>query len=266
LDAAALRAALSPPAARRISSLDVFAEIDSTSAQLLRSAPPPQGRLTACLADHQHAGRGRRGRGWSVPPRAGLCLSVGWRFDGAPAALPALPLAVGVVARRAIEGLTGITITLKWPNDLVWDGRKLGGILIDHVARPGGSSVVIGLGINICVPAPVLLSVSDWPRGAVDLSQATGGRPPQRVALAAALLEGLGELLESFSVLGAAAHLREFAAADDLAGRLVSVRQRGAEWTGFARGIGSDGALIVETADGARRTVVSGDVSIRAAS
>jgi BirA family transcriptional regulator, biotin operon repressor / biotin---[acetyl-CoA-carboxylase] ligase len=266
LDADALREALPVSAAARISQLEVFAEIDSTSAQLLRSAAPPPGRLSACLADYQHAGRGRRGRSWSVPPGAGLCLSVGWRFADTPAALAALPLAVGVVARRVLERSTGIAIALKWPNDLVWDGRKLGGILVDSVADSrGGCHVVIGVGVNVAVPAPLLETVSDWPRGAVDLSQATGGAPPRRVVLAAALLADLGDLLESFSSLGAAALVREFADADELDGRHVSVRQHDAEWTGIARGIEPDGALIVEMADGARRRVVAGDVSVRVA-
>lgn len=265
LDAAALSDALDPAVAHLISRLDVLPEVDSTSAYLLRSSPPPPGTLAVCVAERQTAGRGRRGRGWTTPPGGGLALSAAWRFAATPGGLSALPLAVGVAAKRAIERLTGVAIQLKWPNDLVWDGRKLGGILLDHVAdsRGGGCMVAIGIGINVAMPPESLAAVSDWPRGAVDLSQATNGAPPRMAALAASLLTELARLLSSFATCGGADHLREFSRADWLDGRSVSVAAPGGEWTGVARGVAPDGALQVETADGTYRRVLSGDVSIR---
>src|SRR5689334_23615122 len=86
------------------------------------SAPAPSpGKLRACIAEFQTAGRGRRGRRWSTPLGGGLCLSVAWQFATAPADLSALTLAVGVVARRVLARVAGVAIALKWPNDLVWD-------------------------------------------------------------------------------------------------------------------------------------------------
>lgn len=266
LHAGALRQALPPRAARRVARLDVYADVDSTSAHLLRRSPPPAGQLNVCIADHQTAGRGRLGRRWSAPPGAALMLSVGWLYPPPPPlALAALPLAAGVAARRALERSAGLSIALKWPNDLVWDGRKLGGILVDTARADGATHVVIGIGINVAMPQQALDGISDWPRGAVDLSRALAGPPPRRQALAVALIDDIGEMLANFDAC-AAAYLEEFAEADGLRGRRVTVREARLEWTGIARGIERDGALIVETDGGAPRRVLSGDVSIRYAS
>src|SRR5690606_2962838 len=97
---------------------------DSTNRHLLEAQAPPAGELHASLAEFQTAGRGRRGRRWVTPLGAGLCLSASWQFADTPRDLPALALAVGVVARRAVARVAGIDVALKWPNDLVLDERK----------------------------------------------------------------------------------------------------------------------------------------------
>src|SRR5690606_8325807 len=102
LDADALLAALAPDVAARIERLAVFASLDSTNRYLLEAPAPPRGTLNVTLADHQHAGRGRRGRQWLAPPGAGLCLSVALTVGRSPRELLALPLAVGVAVRRAV--------------------------------------------------------------------------------------------------------------------------------------------------------------------
>ncbi len=133
-----------------------------------------------CLAEFQHAGRGRRGRRWIAPLGGGLCLSVGWQFADTPPELSALTLAVGVVARRALAAVAGVDVGLKWPNDLVLDARKLGGILLELTAEAqGGCYVVAGIGINVSLPPESLRTLSDWPRGAIDLATATSGAPPR---------------------------------------------------------------------------------------
>ena len=107
LDARALRNMLAPRTARGLARLEVFTELDSTNRRLLASAPPPPGELVACLAEYQTAGRGRRGRRWLAPLGAGLCLSAGWQFSGAPRDLSAFTLAVGVATRRALADAAG---------------------------------------------------------------------------------------------------------------------------------------------------------------
>ncbi len=262
LDTDALRAALEPDVAARIAKLDVYTEVDSTNRRLL-AAPPPLGKLDVCIAEFQTAGRGRRGRRWSAPLGSGICLSVGWQFAGMPAEPAALTLAVGVAVRRVIERVVGLTIALKWPNDLVFDERKLGGILLELDAEAHGAAhVVAGLGLNVALPPALLPSLSDWPRGAVDLATALG-KPPPRAALAGALVNELAGVLEDYPTQGFAAYRTEWRSADFLRGRAVSLDEPAGRVFGTALGIDSDGALLVETEAGARRRVVAGDVSVR---
>jgi BirA family transcriptional regulator, biotin operon repressor / biotin---[acetyl-CoA-carboxylase] ligase len=267
LDAGALRSALAPPVAARLAALEVFTEIESTNRHLLAAPPPSQGELRVCIAEYQTAGRGRRGRRWTTPLGAGLCLSVSWQFAGAPADLSALTLAVGVAVRRALTRVARVTIGLKWPNDLVWDERKLGGILLELTAEAhGGCHVVAGIGINVALEPALLPHLSDWPRGAVDLATACASLdapPPPRAALVLALIEELAELFAGYATTGFRAYRDEWRAADYLRGRSVRLDDAAGPLTGTSLGIEPDGALLIETAPGARRRVVAGDVSVR---
>jgi BirA family biotin operon repressor/biotin-[acetyl-CoA-carboxylase] ligase len=291
LDTDAIAAALPPDTARLVERLDVFAEIDSTNRHLLEH-PPSAGRLAVCLAEYQHAGRGRRGRAWVAPEGGALCLSVGWQFADRPLDLPALTLACGVAARRALETQARVAVRLKWPNDLVWDDRKLGGILVELGSEPGrfdervaprahegarhahdgarrACHAVVGIGVNVAMAPDCLRRVSDWPRGAVDLreamqaTQASRGEPPRRSPLAAALVAAFAEVLASYPSVGFAPYRAEFAAADWLDGRAIRVDEAAGVLQGVARGIAPDGALRVEVGAGRMRRVTSGDVSVR---
>ncbi|HEY8519571.1 MAG TPA: biotin--[acetyl-CoA-carboxylase] ligase [Gammaproteobacteria bacterium] len=263
------RAALAETLERRLGGavrLEVHTELPSTNARLLEAAPPPLGVSNACIAEYQTAGRGRRGRRWRTPLGAGLCLSVAWQFERTPPDLPALSLAAGVVARRVLAAEAGVDAALKWPNDLVWDERKLGGILVEMTAEAQGAChVVIGLGLNVSMPPALLAAVSDWPRGAVDLAIATGGSPPSRTALAAALVEALHRLCAGYAHSGFAPYLDDWRAADYLRGRRVAIDEPQGPVTGVALGIEPSGALLIETDAGERRRVIAGDVSVRGA-
>lgn len=262
LDAEALRAALEPAVAASLARLEVFTELDSTNQRLL-DAPPRVGALDVCIAEFQTAGRGRRGRRWEAPLGSGIALSVGWQFAGVPAEPSALTLAVGVAVRRVLERVAGITIALKWPNDLVFDERKLGGILLELAAEAhGGAHVVVGIGLNVALPAALLPSLCDWPRGAVDLQTALGRAAPPRTVLAAALVNELAALLADYPTQGFGAYRTEWRSADFLRGRAVRVDESTGRSFGTALGIDADGALLVET-DAGKRRVVAGDVSVR---
>lgn len=267
LDAESLRGALPASVASRIARLEVFTELGSTNRRLLDHDPPSPGLLDVCIAEYQTAGRGRRGRRWTTPLGGGLCLSVAWRFADVPPELSALTLAAGVVVRRAIERLSGVRIALKWPNDLVWDERKLGGILLELKGEAqGGCHVVTGIGLNVALPPLLLAALSDWPRGAVDLQSATGGgAPPARAALAAALIEGLADLFSSYAAAGFSAYRADWREADCLQGRRITIDDASGPVSGIALGIDGDGALLIETEAGERCRVISGDVSVRGA-
>jgi len=263
LDASDIRAALPAWPAERLRRLEVLEETTSTSDRLLAVTDLPPGRFDACLAEYQSAGRGRRGRQWIAPCASGLCLSVNWNFREAPAALSALSLAAGVALLRALsrQGVPGLA--LKWPNDIVQGGRKLGGVLIDLRGEAAGPAyVVVGVGINVRLPPATLAAIAAGGFEATDL--ASLGVRIRRSELAAALIAALAGMLEEFGVRGMAAFSEEWRAADALADRRVRVLQDDGEFEGRACGVDADGALLVEV-PGGRRRVLSGEVSVRSA-
>jgi BirA family biotin operon repressor/biotin-[acetyl-CoA-carboxylase] ligase len=144
--------------------LDVVTETGSTNADLIARARRGEDVAGAVLvADHQTHGRGRHGRSWSAPARSQLILSVG--VDAAP--VPAegwgwLPLVCGVAVIDALHRVAGVSAHLKWPNDVLVDGRKLAGILAE-VATPA-AAVVVGIGLNVTLsenelPVPTATSL-----------------------------------------------------------------------------------------------------------
>jgi len=264
LDADAIVGALPQFAAGRLRHLEVHEQLASTSDRLLAVSDLPPGRFDACLAEFQSAGRGRRGRRWLAPFASGLCLSVNWTFRDAPAALGALSLAAGVAILRALRGLGIDGFGLKWPNDVVHRGRKLGGILIDMRGEAAGPTyIVVGVGMNVCLPQQLRAELRVDGIEATDLAELRG-EPPRRSALAAALVGELALALEEFAARGLAAFADEWHAADALADQPVRILQGTQTVEGFARGVDADGALLVD-ADGARRRVLSGEVTVRLA-
>ncbi|MDP3293544.1 MAG: biotin--[acetyl-CoA-carboxylase] ligase [Nevskia sp.] len=261
LDAATIRAGLSPASSARLAGLDVALRVDSTNQRLIEaaSASDPQ----ALFAEAQTAGRGRRGRDWRSPFGANLYLSLAWSFAGWPPKLGTLPLAVGVVAARALEtaGLPGVQ--LKWPNDLRIGDAKLGGILIESRSEIGGACrVIIGLGLNVAMTAGQGTDLEQaWT--SVHAAQLTAGQPSAtRNALATALLDSLLAALAQFEQDGFASFLADWNRLDLAAGRAVRI-EGATVLEGHACGIDPDGALIVESADGQRHHVHAGEVSLR---
>ena len=126
--------------------VQVVGETGSTNADLLAQAGAGAAEGVVLVAEAQTAARGRLGRRWTSPPRAALTFSVLLRPRGVPPALLGwVPLLAGVAAASAVRAVTGVEATLKWPNDVLADGGKLGGIL----AERSGPAVVVGIGINV---------------------------------------------------------------------------------------------------------------------
>ena len=261
LDPARIRELLPPPTLGMLRRLEVHESLESTSDRLLATDEPPAGRFDACLAEFQSAGRGRRGRHWVAPFASGLCLSINWGYRDAPAMLGALSLAAGVAALRALGRLGVRRLSLKWPNDILCGEAKLGGILIDLRGEAAGPAyVVVGIGINVRLPRAARDQLAADGVEAADLA-ALGGAP-SRNELAAVLITELTQALVEFGARGLAAFADEWRAADALADRPVRVMQGGEPLTGLARGVDGDGALLLEV-DGARRRILSGEVSVR---
>jgi BirA family biotin operon repressor/biotin-[acetyl-CoA-carboxylase] ligase len=264
LDRDAMMRALAARSVGNVARIDLLWEHESTNQYLQDRPAPMPGEVHVCLAEYQSAGRGRRGRSWTAPLGTGLCLSAAWRFADVPRGLSALPLAVGVAARRAILSTTGVAVLLKWPNDLVFAERKLGGILVElSVEAHGACHVVAGLGINVAMPTELLASIASWPGGAVDLRTAARGEAPSRAALAAALVGELAALFAAFARTGFDPYRDEWNAADFLAGRAVEVEQADGTVQGTACGVAPDGSLLLEVAGGVEHRIVSGDVTVR---
>lgn len=238
--------------------LKILAATDSTNTRLMEadSADDPQ----ALLAEFQSAGRGRRGRAWSSPFGANLYLSLAWSFAAWPRDLPALSLAVGVACARALRRVAPrVAVGLKWPNDLYVQGRKLGGILLEHRGEAGGNCrVVIGVGINVAMRAAQAQAIEQaW----VSLDEAAG-QSVSRNALASALLHELQALLAGYAESGFPPCADEWAALDLTRDREIRVKLAEGELQGIGAGLHTDGALRV-LADGRLHLLHAGDVSVR---
>lgn len=261
LDADAIRGALPQWSAGRLRHLEVHETLDSTSDRLLAINDLPPGRFDACLAEFQRAGRGRHGRRWLAPFASGLCLSVNWTFRDAPAALGALSLASGVAVLRALRRLGCHDVALKWPNDIVRGGKKLGGVLIDLRGEAAGPAyVVVGVGVNLRLPPALKGAFAAEGLAVTDLAET--GSVPGRCFAVSTLVNELALALEEFAARGMSAFADEWRGADALANRPVRVQQGEQTLEGLARGVDADGALLLDAGDG-RRRILSGEVSVR---
>ncbi|MGE0387749.1 MAG: biotin--[acetyl-CoA-carboxylase] ligase [Gammaproteobacteria bacterium] len=259
LDAGAIRAAIDPARQPRLTALDLHFETDSTNTRLLEAARGGDITGRACLAEFQRSGRGRRGRRWEAPLGTGICLSIGWRFQRPAAALTALGLAIGIGCARAMTRLGVQDIGLKWPNDVMHDGHKLAGILIEMSGESDGPcTVVVGVGANVSFPRHL---AGDFRQPWTDIAGAAG-RYVSRNGAAAALIGELIGVMEAFDSDGFATLEDEWSRLDVLRDRAVDIQQPHATVTGVARGVAADGSLVVEI-DGRRERFFSGDVSVR---
>ena len=264
LEATRIVAALDPALRASLRRLDIEWSLPSTNAALLDREPPPAGLCDALFVEHQSAGRGRRGRRWFAPLGGGLCLSFGASFDPLPRDLSSLSLAIGVCTLRALAMHGAQGLKLKWPNDLVTDVGKAGGILIELRAESGGPAyVVIGVGLNLCLGEDDVAAVSATGTAAVDL-RAVGVDPADRNAIASSVVGETLRGLSQFAQQGLAPFLAPWREADALRDRPVRVVAGALERLGVARGIDAAGALLLEHADGQCQAVVSGEVSVRA--
>lgn len=253
LDVASIRAGLDAAAAD-VWTVAVADEVDSTNTQLMTHATSGGLHGLVLAAERQSAGRGRLGRRWQA--RIGDCLmfSILWRFDRGLAELAGLSLAVGLALARVLRRL-GAPVELKWPNDLLLQGRKLAGILIELSGDAlGPAAVVIGIGLNLVTPAEV-----DQPVAALsDCDIAIS-----RNVLLAQLLNELSLVLSEFNQAGFAPFAEEWmqlSTHQDEPVRLSFSHHEPIE--GIARGVAENGALLVDTPAG-RQVFHVGEVSLR---
>lgn len=241
-------------AARQVA-IEIVAETGSTNADLLaRASASSLSGPVLLLARSQTAGRGRAGRPWQSAAGASLTFSLAWKFDCALPQLVGLPLAVGVAIADALQAC-GVDARLKWPNDVLLDGCKLAGILIETATARDGIWAIIGIGINLALPP--------------DLAERIGNAASSLPSLAApdellaALQNTLAQALTDFGASGLAPFTGRWNALHAWAGEPVVLLDHGqVRQQGVAAGIDDSGRLLLDTADG-RVAVLSGDVSLR---
>lgn len=259
LDKAQIIARLTAEQQALLTNLYLESVVDSTNALAMQGIEQePSGSVW--LAERQTAGRGRRGRGWVSPFGANIYLSALWKISGGAAQLGGLSLALGVALVDALTALGVTGLTLKWPNDIVFERKKLGGILIEMQGDAAGDChVVVGIGINVNMPASAAPQIDqEW----TDINSIC--HPvPGRNELAAVLTGAVLELLSHYSVTGFAPFASRWNALDALQDAAVSVQLGPDSIAGVAKGAAADGALQLETAAGLR-VFHGGEVTLRA--
>ncbi|MDD5558582.1 MAG: biotin--[acetyl-CoA-carboxylase] ligase [Candidatus Methylomirabilis sp.] len=258
LDESAIRAGL---VTRRIgTTIHLFQEVDSTNDEAVALASRSEAEGAIVIAEAQRRGRGRLGRRWQSPRGLGLYLSVILRPTIPPHGAPVLTLMGAVAGVEAIERTTGLITALKWPNDLIVHGRKVGGMLSEMAVE--GSRllhVILGIGIN------VNQTEADFDG---ELRQTAGslrveaGHPVDRTAIVRSFCESLDSWYERFlsdSSLPILEHVRRRCLT---LGRQVTARSGDQEISGLAVELESDGRLVIRDARGALHHLLAGDVTL----
>ena len=218
-------------------------------------------KMPFCTAEHQTHGRGRRGRVWSTPFGGTICLSALWRLGEGTASLEGLSLAVGLAVLKALEACGTKDLGLKWPNDILWQGRKLAGVLLEVHGDPTGEcEVVIGVGVNIKLSEEQLAAI-DQP--AVDLTTICG-KSISRNRVISAMINALYHMLEGYRLGGFFLFRDQWSQYDAFAGQRITLDASGKKVSGRSLGVNEQGGIILETDQGSR-VFHGGEVSLRAA-
>jgi BirA family transcriptional regulator, biotin operon repressor / biotin---[acetyl-CoA-carboxylase] ligase len=234
-----------------------FLRTDSTNrvAMELGSKEEPEG--TIVLAEEQTAGRGRAGRSWHSERGTGIYVTLLLRPRISPVQAPLLTMMAGLSARAAIQAQATLTVDLKWPNDLLLDGKKLGGILTEMYAEPSQVRfVIVGIGLNVNQEK----FPSEFASLATSLRVQTG-RSQSRMELLVRLLREFENDYNRFLREGAASVTQRFEAVSSYArGKRVNVSNGSENYSGVTAGLSPEGLLRVEREGGSIVTVIAGDV------
>jgi len=234
--------------------VSVIPVIDSTNQYLLERMHEMESGA-ACIAEYQQAGRGRQ---WFSPFGANLYMSMYWRLEQGPAAAMGLSLVIGIIMAETLRSLGANDVRVKWPNDIYLNDRKLAGILVELTGKTGDAAqIVIGAGINLAMRTA---DASQINQGWINLQEA--GVTVNRNELAARLINSLREALPLFEQEGLTPFVARWAALDNFINRPVKLLIGEREVLGIARGVDSQGGLLLEK-DGEIKAWVGGEISLR---
>jgi len=246
---------------KKLGKVEIYysAEIDSTNNEAKKQANLgcPEGVIV--LSEGQNGGRGRLSRNWFSPTGKGIYLSVVLRPPFNPYDAPKCTLLAAVAVTKAIRSITGVECGIKWPNDILYQGKKIVGILTEMSAEFDAiNHVVIGMGINVNIKE------QDFPAELVDIATSLSiivGHDISRLTLLNAILVELEQAYDCVIQQGFSEMLNEWRELSVTLGEKVTVYGSGKEFSGKAVDIDNDGALLVET-EGVLERVLAGDVSI----
>ena len=263
LDRQEIAGHLGPEGSQAAVALHIEEEIDSTNGYLLRLAETGSVSGHVCVAESQTRGRGRRGRDWLATPYHNIMLSIAWQLQAGAAAISGLSLAAGVAIVRALRDCGVAGVGLKWPNDLIWQERKLGGVLVDIRGEATGPClVVLGAGVNVKLRHREADGIG---RPWVDL-RAIAGDTPDRNRLAGLMVRHLAAMFRQFEQEGFAAFWPEWERLHVHAGKPVRLLVAEGEVHGHAEGVDRNGGLLLRDAAGKQKVFHAGEVSLRQAS
>jgi BirA family biotin operon repressor/biotin-[acetyl-CoA-carboxylase] ligase len=261
LDVGQIEQALKSDVRHQLQEIDLQLTIPSTNALAMKESQRGDCHGRIYLAEQQTEGRGRRGRTWVSPFARNLYFSLVWRFEQGAAAIEGLSLLVGLAMVKAMEKLKIDAVQLKWPNDLLSQGRKLAGILLEvHGEASGQCQVVIGVGVNVEMPRDLGEQIDQpW----IDL-KTVSGRPVDRNLLLAEILNELVLRLNQFERNGFAEFVDEWHGYHAMQAQPITLQVGNKAIEGVCQGIDASGALLLESEDGLR-AYHGGEVSIQRA-
>jgi len=236
--------------------LEILTSVGSTNDYVLAQARQGKKAPYVCLAEHQSAGRGRHNRHWDTPFGRNIALSLLWQFQLDPTELSGLNVVIAVSIIEALKTYGINDLELKWPNDVLWQQKKLAGVLVDIIAEAHAQTqVVIGVGLNLAQHK------IDDPWANLELIT---GQLPERNRIVALLIQQFSLNLSRFTTEGLTPFLKAWRQYDGLAGKKIQIIVGEKRTLALAIGIGQKGELIYELA-GEKRSLLHGTVRIAAA-
>ncbi len=241
--------------------LHLLEEIDSTSNYLNALAVTENVAGAVCITESQPGGRGRRGRSWIATPYSNIMMSMAWQYEGGPAVASGLSLAAGVAIVESLEEFGVSGAGLKWPNDILWQDKKLAGLLLDVQGEANGPTrVILGLGINVYIGDQDADRIDQpW----IDLNSIVENTV-DRNRLIAILIRRLESMFRQYEKSGLGGFIDRWQQAHLYHGKTVRVIRGDEELEGVVAGIDESGAIQLRDPAGNLRSYHSGEISLRA--